>query len=290
MLTYCSIYFLDSGWTDSFNCEWWLKEVFIPFAKGHQINKSKPIVLFMDGHKTHETPDLQHSIYKHLDDENLEIIIFCFPSKTTHKCQPLDVAVFSQIQHKWQDTSDEYTWKRTLINHFTVIPAYLAGTQSVLMKELIAKAFEKTGLYPVNHEVFQDEDFTPSKATSSVAPVPPSFPADVPLSDPVELSDTESMQSDSQDEDYESSIDKSSDSCSGYNTEEENSDNDYSDHGTQHKNSQRHPMSSLVESIANIETGIIHMTHSATAHLDLFTAAPLKTMSIAEDSRLSPDE
>ena len=57
----------------------------------------------MDGYDTHEKPDPQHTIYKHLDEEDIEIIIFCLPSKTTHKCQPLDVAVFTQVQQKWQE-------------------------------------------------------------------------------------------------------------------------------------------------------------------------------------------
>ncbi len=75
--------------------ERWLEEVFIPFAKKNRVDSAKPIVLTMDGHDTHEKPELQRIIYKHLDNENLEIIVFCFPSKCTHKCQPLDVVVFS---------------------------------------------------------------------------------------------------------------------------------------------------------------------------------------------------
>jgi hypothetical protein len=51
---------------------------------------------------------------------------------------------------------------------------------------LIAKAFKMTGLYPVNRNVFKSEDFAPSKASSTVAHVPGSFPDEVPESDPME--------------------------------------------------------------------------------------------------------
>jgi hypothetical protein len=49
-------------------------------------------------------------------------------------------------------------------------------------------------------------------------------------------------------------------------------------------------MLSLVESITNIKTDIVYITHSAIAYLNLFTAALSKTMSIIEDSRLFLDE
>ena len=82
------------------------------FAKKQCIDPSKPIVLFMDGHKTHETPQMQHIVYKQLDNEDLKIILFCLLSKTTHKMQPLDVLVLSQVEHKWQDVCDKAIKRR----------------------------------------------------------------------------------------------------------------------------------------------------------------------------------
>lgn len=73
----------------------------------------------MDGHETHETPEMQCVVYKHLDNEDLEIILFCLPSKTTHKIQPLDVAVFSQVEQRWQAVCDEAIKNKIPINCFT---------------------------------------------------------------------------------------------------------------------------------------------------------------------------
>jgi len=61
--------------------------------------------------------------------------------------------------------------------------------QSTMTPHLIAKAFEKTGLYPVNHSIFTLEDFTPSKASLTIAYIPETFPDAFPSSDPIELSD-----------------------------------------------------------------------------------------------------
>ena len=63
----------------------------------------------------------------------------------------------------------------------------------MMMPQLIAKAFEKTGLYPVNRSVFTPADFVPSKASSTVAHVPETFPDVFPPSDPIELSDSETI-------------------------------------------------------------------------------------------------
>ncbi|KLO16423.1 hypothetical protein SCHPADRAFT_823234, partial [Schizopora paradoxa] len=98
---YAACYFSDSGWTDTLNCEQWISRNFIPFAIKHMVDSEKPIVLFMDGQETHEKPPILRAVYKVLKEQDIEIIIFCFPSKTTHKTQPLDVGIFSHVQKKW---------------------------------------------------------------------------------------------------------------------------------------------------------------------------------------------
>ena len=165
--------------------------MFIPFAREHHVDSTKPIVLFMDGHETHETPELQQVIYKHLDGKDLEIIIFCFLSKTTHKCQPLDVVVLSLVEWKWQDICDQCVKDHVTVSCFNVIPLYMRGTHSTLTWDLIKTAFEKTGIHPINCAVFQPEDFAPSKAISSASHTPKSFPTDFLSSDPMIPSDTE---------------------------------------------------------------------------------------------------
>jgi hypothetical protein len=234
-----SIYFSESGWTDTYNCERWIDEVFIPYAKKQRVDPDKPILLAMDGHDTHEKPQIQRVIYKQLDDENLEIIILCFPSKTTHKCQPLDVVVFASVERGWQEVCDICVKEGKPINCFTLIPEYIRGTRGAMTKELIMKAFERTGLYPVNRTVFQPEDFAPSKASSSIAHVPDSFPDHVPSSDPIEpsdddynLSDNDSSSSDSEDEEMGSSdsktgdlpVEKSDDESESLTSEDEDED------------------------------------------------------------------
>jgi hypothetical protein len=188
-----SLYTSNSGWTDLTNCISWVKSIFVPFARAQCIDESIPIILTLDGHNTHEQHELKHVLYKLLDHESLKIILFCFPSKTTHKCQPLDVLVFSAVECRWQAVCMDYAIKGIPINHFTVIPAYIYAIQSMMTPNLIAKAFKKMGLYPVNRSVFTLEDFAPSKASLTIAHVPKTFLDTFPSLDPAEHSDSESI-------------------------------------------------------------------------------------------------
>ena len=213
------------------------------------------------------------------------------------------------------------------INRFTLIPEYIKGTRGVMTKELIMKAFERTGLYPVNRKVFQPEDFAPSKASSSVAHVPDSFPEDVPSSDPIEPSDGDYEPSNNNNSSSDEEMDLENRSGPSWDLEpfklyddeteslpvasddeaKDSSSNEFttpipedpqdpeitiddSDGMVAAQNTDNAPlanMSGLMASIASIETSVIHMTRSASARLDLFVTALPKTVSLEEDSRLS---
>ena len=201
-----SLYTSNLGWTDLTNCISWVKSVFVPFARAQHIDESISIILTLDGHNTHEQHELKCVLYELLDHESLEIILFCFPSKATHKCQPLDVLVFSAVERRWQAACVDYATKGIPINRFTVIPAYIQATRSVMTPDLIAKAFEKTGLYPVNRSIFTPEDFAPSKASSTIAHIPKTFPDAFPSSDPAEHSDSESIQGSGSQDDSDSTF------------------------------------------------------------------------------------
>ncbi|KAH9976936.1 hypothetical protein BJV74DRAFT_888595 [Russula compacta] len=197
-----------------------------------------------------------------------------------------------------------------------IIPAYVNGTHKAITKELIARAFEKTGLYPVNHHVFTPEDFALSKASSTTAHVPDSFPH-MPSSDPIDPSDDDFIISDddsvsdheslSSDEDPSSDDEESSSNlilsnvCNTSNdhnnncdlSNSETKDQDTRSHETVINDDQikdRLPVSGLMVSITNLESSVIHMTHSATAKLNLYMAEPPRTVSHHEDSQQTYQE
>lgn len=58
----------------------------------------KPILLLIDGHKSHMTLALSEFC-----DEN-RIILYALPLNTTHILQPADVSIFKPIKQKWKNT------------------------------------------------------------------------------------------------------------------------------------------------------------------------------------------
>ena len=99
--TFLNIYSIGrspSGCTDNEICQEWLEQKFMPFTCSKCVDESKPIVLILDGHESHENWELQRKIYAFSD---CKVVVFCFPSKMTHKLQPLDVIVFSPVGCKW---------------------------------------------------------------------------------------------------------------------------------------------------------------------------------------------
>jgi hypothetical protein len=284
-----SLYTLASGWTDLTNCIAWIQSVFIPFARARCVDDSIPIVLTLDGHDTHEQHELKCMLYEFLNRENLEIILFCFPSKMTHKCQPLHVLVFSAVERRWQAVCVDYAAKGIPINRFTVIPAYVHATRSVMTPNLIAKAFEKTGLYPVNRSVFTPEDFAPSKASSTIAYVPESFPDAFPSSDPAEHSDSESVQDSGSQDDSDSTF-TIGDDLDGL----DNGDDDSNTSGTESDpldSNPVHPTSGLITVLMKLESEVLHRTRSVTsAALGKFQMASLMVLSLEEDAALSHED
>ena len=281
-----SLYTSVSGWTDLTNCISWVQSVFVPFARARHVDNAIPIVLTLDGHDTHEQHELKRVLYEFLDQEDLEIIIFCFPSKTTHKCQPLDVLVFSAVERRWQAACADHATKGIPINRFTVIPTYIQATRSAITPHLIAKAFEKTGLYPVNRSIFTPEDFAPSKASSTIAYVPETFPDAFPSSDAIELSESETIQdSGSQDD---------SDSTFIIDDEPDDLDNDVDDYNLSGIEddptdaSPARPASGLMTALRQLEPQVLHRTRSVTSAASAqFQIASLNVTSLEEDRALS---
>ena len=90
---------LESGWTDQLFVAEWIASIFILAAQDAAVDVKKPILLFMDGHDSHESLEIKAAVYKNRG--NINIIVIGFPSKTTHKCQMLDVTIFAHTQKHW---------------------------------------------------------------------------------------------------------------------------------------------------------------------------------------------
>ena len=166
-----SIGLSDNGWTSDFHCFQWFKHNFIPQTEARNIS-SKPILLIYDGHGSHE----RYKILRLAKEHN--IILFSLPPHTTHKLQPLDVGVFGPFARAWIEACDNY-----MEEHLQEIPRaqfvkhYMDVRQQSFKATTIRAAFRKTGIWPINRDVFSDKDYAPSIDTSTTSrDVPDSYP------------------------------------------------------------------------------------------------------------------
>jgi hypothetical protein len=173
-----------NGWTDNELGTEWFKQTFIPFATSQKKNDD-PIILLLDGHDSHETDGLRALAYEH------NVIVIAFPSKCTHKLQPLDVVVFAQTQRNWSNHCDRRIYENSPMNRYNVIQEYMKVRDASMTPELCSSAFSCTGIYPLNPTIFTDEDFAPAKSFSTSMHVPKSFPRETRSSPPLpsDLSD-----------------------------------------------------------------------------------------------------
>lgn len=151
--------------------------VFIP--KSTALNTTgKPIILLLDGHQSHVSDAM-----KQLAFEN-NIFLFCLPPKTTHKLQPLDALIFAAIQAAWSKLCEERAIENRIITLDTAFEAYMEARKDGMKEATIVKSWEKTGHWPINPNIFTDEDYAPSIAYSTNRLAPEGYPEEVPSSPP----------------------------------------------------------------------------------------------------------
>ncbi|SJL15554.1 uncharacterized protein ARMOST_19055 [Armillaria ostoyae] len=159
----------ENGWTDDFVGFEWFKQGFIPKATAQ--NKSGTLILLIyDGHGSHTTLEWIEHACEH------NIHLFCLPAHTTHRLQPLDVGVFSPLQHAWFIQCDEILEEMGNVMELRdVVAEYMKAQHTAFKSETILKAWRKAGIRPINPDIFTKADYAPSYSTSTQMHVPPLF-------------------------------------------------------------------------------------------------------------------
>lgn len=111
-------------------------------------NIPKPVLVFVDGHKSHLTMRLS----EYCDQNN--IILHSLPPNATHLIQPADVSVFKSLKSEWKNTVHEWAIRPENINTVLTKSTFCPLLSKILEKEnlpvSIRNGFRKCGLYPFN--------------------------------------------------------------------------------------------------------------------------------------------
>jgi len=134
----------DNGWMDSEVFTSWLTEVFIPEIEARHVKK--PVLLLLDGHKTHITMKASNICVQH------GIELYCLLEHSSHLTQPLDLRLFGNLKQSWREAvrayqsenNGEFVTKQTFARVFK--RAWLKST----MVEAAVKGFQCSGIFPLN--------------------------------------------------------------------------------------------------------------------------------------------
>ncbi len=152
-----------NGWTDDFLGTDWFKLSFLPQSTARNTS-GKPILLVYDGHGSHETtPIIRMALERNT-------ILLCLPPHTTHKLQPLDVGVFGPAQRLWTERCDDIVIElQTEMRKEDFVKEYMAVREKSFKESTIRSAWRASGAWPINPDVFTDQDYAPSIPFSTKA-------------------------------------------------------------------------------------------------------------------------
>lgn len=159
----------ESGWMNTEVFSTW----FDHFLNHIKPTAEDPVLLFLDGHNSH-TKNLK-VIAKARDNH---VVIICLPPHTTHRLQPLDVAVMfplsrylDQSLEKWLNNHPGRT-----VSVFQMSSIFCEAYLKACTPENALKGFQKTGIFPYNDGLFTDLDFAAAEVTDidppNIVPVP----------------------------------------------------------------------------------------------------------------------
>ena len=121
------------GWTSRLLGFEWIKQLFHPSTMSASC---RPRLLIIDGHDSHVCIDFVTFC------ENNNIIPYCLPPHTTHLLQPLDVGLFSPLQHYYGKAVDRMVRGNQAIKKANFLPLYIEARKQAYINTNIVKAFE----------------------------------------------------------------------------------------------------------------------------------------------------
>lgn len=133
----------ENGWMKAELFYEYISNVLHPYLLKQKVQF--PVILFVDGHKTHQTLELSNLC------SEIQIILICLYPNATRILQPADVSSFKPLKNAWKRAVASWRNSNNFIQitkiHFAPI---LKEALSALTEITIANGFRACGLYPWN--------------------------------------------------------------------------------------------------------------------------------------------
>ena len=136
-----------SGWFDSRTFEMWFLKVFLANVNvSSRTPSTNPIFLIGDNLPSHFSVSVINECLKY------NIVFVTMPAKSTHLCQPLDVAVFGPAKRAWRQILDG--WQKESRSKGCIPKSQFPGLLKRLFNALppsnLVSGFRACGIYPLD--------------------------------------------------------------------------------------------------------------------------------------------
>nr|CAI5837246.1 unnamed protein product [Callosobruchus analis] len=146
----------DSGYMNSLRFVDYLEH----FRKYTSPTAESPILLILDNHISHTS--LQAITYA----KNNNIHLLSLPPHSSHT-QPLDRNLFRPLKAYYDDLCDNRTTSNPgqVVTEYHIAGLFKLAYEKTASIEKAVNGFQMTGIYPLNENIFTEEDFLPSSVT-----------------------------------------------------------------------------------------------------------------------------
>lgn len=122
-------------------------------------------MLILDGHTSHvKNINIIDLAQKH------GVIILCLPPHSINCVQPLDVSFMKPLSLYY--SKEVQKWLRLhpnrVVSMFEIFPLIEKAFETAATLATAKSGLEKTGIWPINHELFKDEDFAASEVDLTI--------------------------------------------------------------------------------------------------------------------------
>ena len=146
-----------SGWSN----EHFFVDYLNHFVKSVKPSLNDPVLLIIDNHESHIT--IQAIDFA----KQNGVVILTLPPHTSHKMQPLDRTVFGPFKTYYNVSLNEWMLENPgkSVTIYDIAPIVGKVFNKAFTKSNIEKGFMVTGIYPLNENIFEDDEFFSSFVT-----------------------------------------------------------------------------------------------------------------------------
>lgn len=147
----------DSGWMTAEI----FPNVIKHFTKYSNSSKENPSLLIYDNHESHLTIEAIKTA------KTNGVTILTLPPHSSHKMQPLDIAVFFPFKNYYNAELDNWLIRNPgrTVSIYDIAACVAVAFDRAMKPDTIKSGFKKSGIFPFDDQVFTEDDFLSSYVT-----------------------------------------------------------------------------------------------------------------------------